>query len=72
MERKQLKLKEWDYASNGAYFITICTKDRKKVLSQIIVGEGLRALPELSKIGQQVNQCINYINTKYNNIIDDM
>ena len=29
MERKQLRLKQWDYASNGAYFITICTKDRK-------------------------------------------
>jgi len=45
MERKQLRLKQWDYSNNGAYFITICTKDRKKVLSNIIVGEGFRALP---------------------------
>jgi REP element-mobilizing transposase RayT len=45
MERKQLRLKGWDYAKNGAYFITICTKDRKKILSKISVGKGLRALP---------------------------
>ena len=28
-ERKRLRLQNFDYSSKGAYFITICTKDRK-------------------------------------------
>ena len=28
-KRKHLRLKEYDYSQNGAYFITICTKDRR-------------------------------------------
>lgn len=39
--RKPNRLKDYDYSQNGAYFITICIKDRKPILSQIIVGEGL-------------------------------
>ena len=38
-ERKENRLKEYDYSGNGAYFITICTKDMKCVLSRI-VGDG--------------------------------
>lgn len=48
--RKPNRLKDYDYSQNGAYFITICTKDRKPILSTIenrttTVGEGL-APPE--------------------------
>lgn len=42
-KRKPTRLKEYDYSQNGYYFITICTKDRKLILSKI-VGEG-RPLP---------------------------
>ena len=35
-QRKQLRLKEYDYSQNGYYYITICTKDRKQILSKII------------------------------------
>ena len=38
-QRKQNRIYEYDYSTNGAYFITICTQDRKKVLSSI-VGDG--------------------------------
>ena len=44
-KRKPNRLKNYDYSQNGAYFITICTKDRKPILSHIPVGEGL-APPE--------------------------
>ncbi len=33
--RKSLWLKNYDYSTPGAYFITICTKDRKCILSRI-------------------------------------
>ena len=47
-KRKQIRLVGYDYSSAGAYFVTICTQDRKQILSEIIVqnnnstvGEGL-------------------------------
>ncbi|MBE6646679.1 MAG: hypothetical protein E7611_03440 [Ruminococcaceae bacterium] len=35
-DRKHNRLKNYDYSSTGAYFITICTKDRQNILSEII------------------------------------
>lgn len=37
-KRKEIRLKEYDYSANGAYFVTVCTKDRKNILSTIRVG----------------------------------
>lgn len=34
-KRKPTRLKGYDYSSPGTYFITICTKDRKELLSKI-------------------------------------
>lgn len=34
--RKKNRLKGYDYASSGAYFVTICTKDKKHILSKIV------------------------------------
>ena len=35
-DRKSPRLKGFDYNSKGAYFITICTKNRKCLLSDIV------------------------------------
>lgn len=35
-QRKQVRLKEYDYSQEGYYYITICTKDRKQILSKIL------------------------------------
>ena len=69
-KRKPTRLKDYDYSSPGAYFVTICTQDRKQILSKIsIVGEGLRALPknELTPIGSVVEKSICYIDNLYEN-----
>ena len=39
-QRKHTRLQNYDYSTTGAYFITICTKDRRCVLSKV-VGRGL-------------------------------
>ena len=36
--RKPNRLNDFDYSQNGIYYITICTKDKKPLLSQITVG----------------------------------
>ena len=40
-KRKSTRLKGYDYSTPGAYFITICAKDREQLFSKIIVGQGL-------------------------------
>ena len=30
--RKQLRIKEYDYSNEGYYYITICTKNKIKIL----------------------------------------
>ena len=56
-KRKPNRLENYDYAQNGAYFITICTQNRKEILSEIIVGRGLAPaeckLSEYGKIAEQ-------------------
>ena len=45
--RKQNRLPEYDYSQEGAYFITICTRERKRILSQISVGTGVLDCPQI-------------------------
>ena len=37
--RKQNRLADFDYSQPGAYFVTVCTKDRKCILSTIVGGD---------------------------------
>ena len=45
-QRKPNRIDCYNYSQNGAYFITICTRDRKKVLSKIAVGTPLPGCPQ--------------------------
>ena len=49
LRRKPTRLKYYEYSASGVYFITICTQDRRCILSEI-VGEGL-APPETRLTG---------------------
>jgi REP element-mobilizing transposase RayT len=37
--RRSIRLKDYDYASPGIYFLTISTKDRKELFGEIISGQ---------------------------------
>ena len=72
--RKQNRLNGYDYAQSGAYFVTICSKDKRWIFGEITGSEPVgadvpgRPLIELSAIGQCVDSVINHINQKYDNI----
>lgn len=68
-KRKPNRLQNFDYSTNGAYFITICTHNKECILSNII-GEGLCALPtiNLTPIGEEIKKSIKHINDYYDNI----
>ena len=60
-KRKELRLKQYDYSSKGAYFVTICTKNRTPILSNIVkppVGVGALDDPtvRLTKIGKTIEK----------------
>jgi REP element-mobilizing transposase RayT len=58
--RKELRIKQYDYSSRGAYFITVCVKERRQILSDIInpVGVGAHDDPQirLTQIGKIVEK----------------
>ena len=66
-QRKQIRLKNYDYSQAGAYFVTICTRYRRNILSrierQMPVGRGLLDAPEvqLTEIGQCIQKAITYL-----------
>lgn len=81
--RKSIRLKEYDYSKQGSYFITICTKNRECILSNINIDDNdcrgrVPPLPNKgicpvnTKIGDEIEKTIQYILNKYNCIkIDD-
>ena len=83
-KRKNIRLQHYDYSECGAYFITICTDKRRKILSKI-VGIGVPDAPifnpqtvggdvldaprvELTSYGIIVDKYINQLNDFYENI----
>jgi len=65
-QRKKMRLKEYDYSSNGAYFITICVKNKQKLLGYIDVGRGIPDAPSiiLSQYGKIIIETIEFINER--------
>ena len=59
-KRKELRLKQYDYSSRGAYFVTVCVKDRRKILSSITRPVGVGAFDDpkicLTDIGRVVEK----------------
>lgn len=67
--RKKLRLREYDYSQNGAYFVTICTKHREHILSRIEPCVGPDALigplVRLTTVGEIVEKYIKSTETAY-------
>lgn len=71
-KRKNLRLKNFDYSQAGYYFITICTKDKQKLLSNIAEGGSFDAPTiELTLIGKEIVKTIDFIENQDANILFD-
>ena len=54
--RKANRLTEYDYSQPGAYFVTICAKEKRKIFSEIVGGGALDApQTRLTQIGEIVD-----------------
>ena len=71
--RKPYRLKEYDYSSVGAYFVTICTENRIPCLSEIIVGTSIARPPELHlrPYGKIVEEALLQIPERYSGVFVD-
>lgn len=67
--RKLPRLKGYDYATPGAYFVTICTHDKKCIFGRIVpTSEEADAHIQYSAIGQIAKDCLLDITSHYDNI----
>lgn len=75
-QRKNVRLKDYDYSQSGYYFITICTQNRENILCEIPVGDVAHDVPlntifEATLIGSKIIECWNNISLLYENIKTD-
>ena len=66
-KRKNIRLNDYNYSSNGSYFITICTKNKENLLWKNVGANCVRPLDQLplSKIGIVIENEIYKLNTVY-------
>lgn len=62
-KRKKLRLKDYNYASEGAYFITICTRNRRHLFSNVNEGSAL-----LNLAGKMVEKRWQQLASRFPNI----
>ena len=69
-QRKRLRLKNFDYSTPGAYFITICTYNRKCTLSRVV--GAIHESPEmkLTDYGKIIEKIIRNIPERHKAIVD--
>ncbi len=61
--RRSIRLPEFDYASDGAYFVTICTQKRACLFGEIVNGE-----MGLNEAGRVVQDCWLAIPTHFSHV----
>lgn len=70
LQRKNIRLPFYNYSTPGAYFVTIATKDKREILSEIIVGTVEDAGPEvkLTDYGRIAEKYLQQMNEFYTHI----
>ena len=67
--RKKIRLEGWNYSGAATYFLTLCTKGRKPLLSRV-VGCGILDAPQLqlSEYGTCVQEALMYLENQQKNM----
>ena len=71
-KRKQIRIENDDYTAPGAYFVTICTKNRAQILWETVGADIIRPQDvSLSVVGRIVEQGVLQISNHYDHIAVD-
>ena len=65
-QRRSIRLPEYDYSQDGAYFITLCSFNRQLIFGNIVSGE-----IHLSKIGEIVKKYLEEIPDHFKDVFVD-
>ena len=73
VRRKPNRCSSWNYSSNGSYFITVCTENKRCVLGKTVVGDGVLDVPKvfLSEYGEICFKQIEEMQAVYDDIKTD-
>ena len=68
--RKHPRLKDYDYSQDGAYFVTLCSKEKAKIFCRIVGRDDPGAPPctQLTDAGRVVDKYIQSIPTAYKDV----
>jgi REP element-mobilizing transposase RayT len=69
--RRSIRLPGYDYTQNGAYFITICTKNKKHLFGEIVTDDSDCPKVVLNAMGKIAERCWLKIPDHFTNIIID-
>jgi putative transposase len=64
--RRSIRLRGYDYAGGGAYFVTICTQDKKSLFGEIAEGEMI-----LNEAGSLVQKTWNGLPQRFGSLVLD-
>ena len=64
--RRSIRLHEYDYSENGAYFITVCTHNREHLFGEIENGK-----MQLNDVGRMIDQWWNELGNRFPDIETD-
>ena len=71
-ERKRIRLKGFDYSYGTCYFVTICTRQKRCILSSIEpIGQPPVARVQLSPLGQIAQECLIELGQSRSGVIVD-
>ena len=72
IKRKSMRLPNYDYSQNGAYFVTICTKNRRYLFSEVVgsIHESTAKI-KLKPYGRIVDEIINNLSERFDINIDN-
>lgn len=61
--RRSIRLQGYDYSASGAYFLTICTENRRCLLADITEGEAI-----LTTFGEAAKECWQWLERQYEHV----
>jgi len=67
-KRKHARLKCYDYATPGVYFITICARDRKCVFSKIVTDENEQVANDYTEFGKIAERNLLALEQRFTNL----
>ena len=72
IKRKSMRLPNYDYSQNGAYFVTICTKNRRYLFSEVVgsIHESTAKI-KFKPYGRIVDEIINNLSERFDINIDN-